>query len=47
MRLALGENDAEEDELKLKNGEIRDEQWQMLALLSERSTVREALRTLH
>ena len=47
MRLALGENDAEEDELKLKNSEIRDEQWQMLALLSERSTVREALRTLH
>jgi hypothetical protein len=47
MRLALGENDAEEDEFKLKDREIRDEKWQILALLSERSTVQEALRTLH
>ncbi|KAL6304584.1 transcriptional regulator of RNA polII, SAGA, subunit-domain-containing protein [Sparassis latifolia] len=45
MRLALGDNDEEED-FPLKDGEVKDQRWQMLALLGERSTVKEALRTL-
>lgn len=46
MRLALGENDTYDDELLLKDREVRDQRWQMFALLGERSTVKEALRTI-
>ena len=45
MRLALGEIDVDED-LPVKDKEARDRRWQMLALLGERSTVKEALKTL-
>ena len=47
MRLAIGENDSSDDDYILKNRETKDQRWQLFALLSERSTVREALRTLH
>jgi hypothetical protein len=48
MRLALGDNDVldDEDVVLLKDREVRDQRWQMLALLAERSTLREALRTM-
>ncbi|KAI0792129.1 transcriptional regulator of RNA polII, SAGA, subunit-domain-containing protein [Abortiporus biennis] len=46
MRLALGENDTYDEEYLLKDREVRDQRWQMFALLSERSTVKEALRTI-
>lgn len=45
MRLALGEIDVDED-LPVKDKEARDRRWQMLALLGERSTVKEALKTM-
>lgn len=51
MRLALGDNTNDEDEdadiLLLKDREVRDQRWQMVALLGERSTLKEALRTIH
>ncbi|KAI0821573.1 transcriptional regulator of RNA polII, SAGA, subunit-domain-containing protein [Irpex lacteus] len=44
MRLALGENDnADDDPYLLRKSEVRDQRWQMFALLGERSTVKEAL----
>ncbi|KAI9464175.1 transcriptional regulator of RNA polII, SAGA, subunit-domain-containing protein [Boletus coccyginus] len=48
MRLAIGENEVMDDEdvVVLKHREVRDQRWQILALLSERSTVKEALRQL-
>ena len=46
MKLATGENDADDEDFVLKEREVRDQRWQMLALLGERSTVKEALRTL-
>ncbi|KAH9839856.1 transcriptional regulator of RNA polII, SAGA, subunit-domain-containing protein [Rhodofomes roseus] len=46
MRMALGDNDAAEEELPLRDRETHDQRWQMLSLLSERSTLKEALRTL-
>lgn len=46
MRLALGDDDSYDDEHVLKNRPTIDPKWQMLALLGERSTVKEALRTL-
>lgn len=46
MKLAIGENDADDEDFVLKEREVRDQRWQMLALLGERSTVKEALRTL-
>jgi hypothetical protein len=48
MRLALGDNDAfdDEDVVLLKDREVRDQRWQMFALLGERSTLKETLRTL-
>lgn len=48
MRLAIGETEAMDDEdvALLKNREVRDQRWQILALLGERSTVKEALRQL-
>ncbi|KAI0766940.1 transcriptional regulator of RNA polII, SAGA, subunit-domain-containing protein [Trametes elegans] len=47
MRLAVGENDTTEDDLVLKNKDMREKRWQLFALLGEsRSTVKEALRTL-
>jgi len=36
----------DEDVVVLKHREVRDQRWQILALLSERSTVKEALRQL-
>ncbi|KAH8104135.1 transcriptional regulator of RNA polII, SAGA, subunit-domain-containing protein [Cristinia sonorae] len=45
MRLALGENEVE-DEYLVKDREVKDQRWQMFALLGERSTIKEALRTL-
>ncbi|OJT06384.1 hypothetical protein TRAPUB_2758 [Trametes pubescens] len=47
MRLAVGDNDTTEDDVILKNKDMRDRRWQLFALLGERSTVKEALRTLH
>ena len=48
MRLALGDNDVFDDEdiVLLKDREVRDQRWQVFALLAERSTLKEALRTL-
>lgn len=48
MRLAIGDNDVidDEDVALLKDREVRDQRWQILALLAERSTVNEALRNL-
>ncbi|KAH7890734.1 transcriptional regulator of RNA polII, SAGA, subunit-domain-containing protein [Phlebopus sp. FC_14] len=48
MRLAVGDNEAMDDEdvILLKDREVRDQRWQILALLGERSTVKEALRNL-
>lgn len=48
MRLTIGENEAMDDEdvVLLKDREVRDQRWQILALLGERSTVKEALRQL-
>lgn len=48
MRLAIGENEVMDDEdvVLLKDREVRDQRWQILALLGERSTVKEALRQL-
>ncbi|KAI0352365.1 hypothetical protein OH77DRAFT_1409403 [Trametes cingulata] len=47
MRLAIGENEPTEDDVVLKNKDMTDRRWQLFALLAERSTVKEALRTLH
>ena len=44
-RLALGDTDSYDEELPLKDGQPKDSRWQMLALLAERSAVKEALRT--
>ncbi|KAF9221355.1 hypothetical protein BS17DRAFT_711643 [Gyrodon lividus] len=48
MRLAVGENEVMDDEdvVLLKDREVRDQRWQILALLGERSTVKDALRQL-
>ncbi|KAL4063127.1 transcriptional regulator of RNA polII, SAGA, subunit-domain-containing protein [Scleroderma yunnanense] len=47
MKLAVGDNDMDdEDIVLLKDREVRDQRWQILALLGERSTVKEALRQL-
>ncbi|KAJ3555591.1 hypothetical protein NM688_g2495 [Phlebia brevispora] len=46
MRLAIGENEPSEEDFLSKDREVRDQRWQLFALLGERSTVREALRTL-
>lgn len=46
MRMALGDNDALDEEFPLKDREVHDQKWQIFALLSERSTVKDALRTL-
>jgi len=44
MRLALGEDAAaEEDSNPMRGKDVRDQRWQMFALLGERSTVKEAL----
>ncbi|OCH93654.1 hypothetical protein OBBRIDRAFT_276982 [Obba rivulosa] len=49
MRLALGDGDSYEDDSTLKElkdkPEVMDQRWQMLALLGERSTVKQALRS--
>lgn len=45
-RLVLGENDTYDEEYLLKDREVKDQRWQLFALLGERSTVKEALRTL-
>ncbi|PIL24965.1 hypothetical protein GSI_12852 [Ganoderma sinense ZZ0214-1] len=47
MRLAIGENEPAEDDYAMKEREVKDQRWQLFALLSDRSTVKEALRTLH
>lgn len=48
MRLALGEtdvvSDSHDDVALLKDREVRDQRWQIVALLAERSTVRDGLR---
>lgn len=38
-----GQADSDRDIVLLKDREVRDQRWQILALLSERSTVREVL----
>ncbi|KAH9846033.1 transcriptional regulator of RNA polII, SAGA, subunit-domain-containing protein [Lenzites betulinus] len=47
MRLAVGENEPTEEDIILKNKDMHDQRWQLFALLGERSTVKEVLRTLH
>ncbi|OSD05537.1 hypothetical protein PYCCODRAFT_1457469 [Trametes coccinea BRFM310] len=47
MRLAIGDNEPAEEDVVLKNKDLQDKRWQLFALLGERSTVKEALRTLH
>ncbi|RPD64413.1 hypothetical protein L226DRAFT_533693 [Lentinus tigrinus ALCF2SS1-7] len=47
MRLAVGENEPSEDDYAMKDRKVKDERWQLFAMLGERSTVKEALRTLH
>ncbi|KAJ8094339.1 hypothetical protein AAF712_005720 [Marasmius tenuissimus] len=46
MRLALGDREEEDDRdvPLLKSREVTDQRWQIMALLGERSTVKEALR---
>ncbi|KAJ7583433.1 transcriptional regulator of RNA polII, SAGA, subunit-domain-containing protein [Mycena floridula] len=47
MRLALGERDVDEEDhdiALLKDREVRDPRWQIVALLGERSSVKEALK---
>ncbi|RDB20808.1 hypothetical protein Hypma_011997 [Hypsizygus marmoreus] len=48
MRLALGETDIVDDNyhdvVLLKDREVRDQRWQIVALLAERSAVRDGLR---
>ncbi|CAL1714736.1 unnamed protein product [Somion occarium] len=44
-RLSLGDTDEYEEEIPLKDGEVKDPKWQLLALLAERSGVKEVLRT--
>ncbi|TFK44585.1 transcriptional regulator of RNA polII, SAGA, subunit-domain-containing protein [Crucibulum laeve] len=48
MRLALSPSSNEDDDSEhlvvLRDREVRDQRWQIMALLGERSTVREALR---
>jgi hypothetical protein len=39
-----GNADSDRDVVLLKDREVRDQRWQIIALLSERSTVREVLR---
>jgi len=50
MRLALGEADVVDDTYDnialLREREVRDQRWQIVALLAERSTVRDGLRGL-
>lgn len=46
MRMTLGDNEGSAEDLPLRENENHDERWQILSLLSERSTVREALRKL-
>ena len=46
MRLAVGENETNEDDFALRDREEKDQRWQLFALLGERSTVKEALRTM-
>ncbi|KAH7909077.1 transcriptional regulator of RNA polII, SAGA, subunit-domain-containing protein [Hygrophoropsis aurantiaca] len=48
MRLAVGDNESMDDEdiSLLKDREVQDPRWQILALLGERSTVKDALRNL-
>ena len=38
--------DPDEDVALLKDREVRDQRWQLMALLGERSTVRGALRSM-
>lgn len=48
MRLITGERELEDEEDRdvplLKDREVRDQRWQIIALLGERSTVKEVLR---
>lgn len=47
MQLALGgQEDVDGDIPLLKDREVRDQRWQIVALLGERSTVREALTSI-
>lgn len=47
MKLEIGDNDMDDEDIAfLKDREVRDQRWQILALLGERSTVKEALRQL-
>ncbi|KAF8631883.1 hypothetical protein AX15_002148 [Amanita polypyramis BW_CC] len=44
--LPLEEDDDREDMTVLKNHEVRDHRWQLMALLAERSTIRDSLRNV-
>lgn len=47
LKLEIGENDMDDEDIAfLKDREVRDQRWQVLALLGERSSVKEALRQL-
>lgn len=43
MRLSLGDHDGFEHEVQFKERHFEDPRWQILAMLAERSTVKEAL----
>ena len=43
MKVALGENDGFDHEVHFKERHFEDPRWQILAMLADRSTVREAL----
>ena len=45
MRFALGENDTVDDEYFPQGREVGDQRWQIFGLLTERSTIKQALRT--
>lgn len=46
LRFALGDADSADDEHLPHGREVRDQRWQIFGLLSERSTVKQAIRNL-
>ena len=44
MRLALGENNDLDHEVYLKDRHVTDPRWQLLAMLADRSTIKDAFR---
>lgn len=46
LRFALGDSDSADDDHLPHGREVRDQRWQIFGLLSERSTVKQAIRNL-